>query len=342
MSVKGIFKVLIGTILITILSCVIVEFLNVDLQSTQIIQLANLAGSQAAGLFAQETYKTDSGIAGSSSMPAVKTADGGEYISGQFYNGLSTEKAIYNQLYGGEFLSWAASQHGNWLSVDSIAGSGDPNSGEMYRNNCVTPLNMGVPYMDKDTLEKMFRWNLAQTFSNCNSEAIVRDPYGRYCVSFNGFRIYASQANIENIEYKVFDISTGSGAQQFYDLTHVNPASLNGEGVRLSLGTYNPDTENMITTASGVTYGDERAKVCVIGIEYSVPISYEGITPMRQIFSYLWHDDASKVDGFDGNTPDRGVQSWNAATPRLYGGGFQDGVSVETPVPSKLIYYIIR
>lgn len=344
MSVKTIFKTLIGTMVVIVLSCAIIELLNVELQSIQLNRLINLSGSQAAALFAQETYKTDTGTAGSAAMEDIRTAHGGSYISGKFYGGNTSESAIYNSIYGGgEFKSWAGSSTiaGNWLSVDCLSGvksEGDyGRAGQMYRNNYVTPLNMGVPYMDKEVLQKMFRWNLAALLSNCNQEAIDSDADGIYCVHYNGFRIYASQAKITNLEYRVFDLTNMKDAQEYYSLTSINPKGLNGS-ISTSVGTYTPNTANM-DVASG--YGDERQYACIVGIEYEVPISYEGVTPMRQIFEYIWHSEATAVPGWTGEIPDKGDYKWNTSKPKYKGGGFPDGDNVGA-VPNSLIYYIVR
>lgn len=351
MEVKTIFKVLLGTIALMITSCIIIELYNVSMTSTQINRLINISGAQAADLFAQETYKTDTGDAGSSSMPDVRTADGGTYVSGNFYGGLSTENAIYNKLYrdSSEFRQFVANNSGKWLSLDCIAyglgvGGGGLDqasqlSGQMYVSNCVTPLNMGVPYLDQETLQKMFRWNLATLLSNGNSNLIVNDSSGGYYVLHNGFRVYASQATIEPI-YRTYDISNASEALEFYELTHINPAGLNGSNSTLTFGTYIPDTESMVTLSNGISYGDERSIICVAGLEYTVPVSYQGVTPMKNIFEYLWN---AEVEGWgDGVAPDNPTQTWTMGKVNLQSGGFQDSSTEDTPVPGKLIYYMIR
>ena len=72
--------------------------------------------------------------------------------------------------------------------------------GKTYLETYTTPLNMGVPYLDKDTVQKMFRWNLAQLLSNCNPDAIVKDDAGTFCVERDGFHIYADRATITKLE----------------------------------------------------------------------------------------------------------------------------------------------
>ena len=348
MSVKTIFKVILGTIATIVISSLVIELFNLELQSMQMTKLINVSGKQAAALFAQETYKSDSG-AGSANMPNLRTTDGGVYVSGNFYNGTS-EASIYNSIYtSSEFRNWVGANRGKWLSVDCIAsglglGSGGlgPNeimSGQMYVNNYVTPLNMGVPYMDKDTLQKMFRWNLTQTLSNCREEAIVQDAFGQYAVAYNGFMVYANRAEITDIEYKVLDLTDSNDAKEFYKYTSVNPANLNGKAVTTSIGVYTEDT-TLMSDVPG--YGDERRYACLVGINYRVPVSYEGVTFMRTIISYLWSADA-RVEGLDGNIPDKGYASWNPSTPWLTSGGFQEDINPgDVPIPNTLVYYIVR
>ena len=55
MSVKGIFKILIGTIAIIIITSFIVEYFNVTITSIELSQMARIAATQSCELFAQET-----------------------------------------------------------------------------------------------------------------------------------------------------------------------------------------------------------------------------------------------------------------------------------------------
>ena len=57
MSVKTIFKVLIGTIVIIVLSSLTIEMFNISTTGLQVNQISRLSAKQAATLFSQETYK---------------------------------------------------------------------------------------------------------------------------------------------------------------------------------------------------------------------------------------------------------------------------------------------
>ena len=150
MSVKTIFKVILGTIATIVISSLVIELFNLELQSMQMTKLINVSGKQAAALFAQETYKSDSG-AGSANMPNLRTTDGGVYVSGNFYNGTS-EASIYNSIYtSSEFRNWVGANRGKWLSVDCIAsglglGSGGLGPNEITFNffNPITAFATGI------------------------------------------------------------------------------------------------------------------------------------------------------------------------------------------------------
>ena len=61
-------------------------------------------------------------------------------------------------------------------------------------------------------------------------------------------------------------------------------------------------TSNMYTGAAKAAYDRSNRIVTVVGISYSIPITYEGITPLRQIFAYGWRSEAQSnmVDGYSG------------------------------------------
>ena len=195
---------------------------------------------------------------------------------------------------------------------------------KVYKEVMMTPLNMGVPYLDKEVLTKMFKWNVGELMSNCNSEAIKEDDNGRKYVAYNGFRVYADRAEITNLEYKTFDLTHAIDREQFRQITNIDPDNLKFD--------FNPE---YLGTAD-----DERQRVALVGINYSIPIAYEGITPIRKLFDYVWR---TEVNGIN-STHDGTKQSWVDTTADLESGGFSGkaGLGGVLPVPGKLIYYIIR
>lgn len=362
MSVKLIFKTLIGTIVLMVLTSLVIEMLNISTSALQLNQMAKISCRQSAVLFSQETYKQrDAGsvAGGSVNMDAVKAADGGTYVSGNFYGEGVTPEQIYTKLYTSSafktWLSGEAATKGHWKSLDLIDKAlNSPSSlvttfpsninspsydsqvekytesmlALSYKNVMMTPLNMGVPYLDKEVLNKIFQWNLAQMASDCKSEGIMRDDKNNYYVSYNGFRVYADKAKITNLDYKVYDITNMSDMQEFRKVTHIDPDQLGYD-------------DSLINYLGGYAGDDERKRICVVGIEFSVPVAYEGITPIKSIFNFIWNNE---VEGLDGNQGQDNHFQWNDATADLVSGGFgQDRTPPGVlPVPGKLIYYVVR
>ena len=372
LSVKTIFIVLIGTLVAIVVFSAAIEMVNVTISSFQMTQTAKLAARQAAILFSQETYKQSSD-GGSINVDAVKDESGAVYVSGDFYPNMSPEQ-IYEKLYGpsaSDFRNWLGSSavsSGKWKSIDLIADSftaspvtlpkdttapgyeaqaekySDYMLGKSYHDVMMTPLNMGVPYLDPTTLEKMFKWNLAMLLSNCGTTsgnmATIRaedidengNPTGDICIHYNGFRIYADRARITNLEYKVFNLEDSVDKDAFERATNIKADNLGFD-------------DSLINYLGGYENDDERKRVCVVGIEYSVPVSYEGVTPIRQIFKWMLTDNSSLAEGYNGFGASSGeTLTWNDAPADLTSGGFDgnNAASSELPVPGKLIYYVVR
>ena len=362
MTVKTIFKVLLGTIILMVVGSLVIEMINITTTSLQMTQISRIACRQSAVLFSQETYKDreyDSRAGGTVNLDSVVASDGSTYIEGNFYGNGATPEEIYTSLYtSSEFKEWlesAAVDKGNWKSIDLIDRAlnrpdslnvafpsdatspgfesqmqeyNDAMTAKTYRDVMMTPLNMGVPYMDHDTLEKIFKWNLAQLTSDCKADAIRQDDNGAYCVYYKGFRVYADLATITNLEYRVYDITSAADEEEFRELTSIDPDNLGYD-------------DSLIQYLGGYENDDERERICVVGIEFSVPIAYEGITPIRSIFDWVWDQE---VVGLDGGQSRDGDYSWNDITADLNTGGFtratpEPGV---LPVPMTLIYYVVR
>lgn len=361
-SVKTIFKALVGTVVIMVVSSLVIEMMNLTVVSLQLTQMSKMACRQSAVLFSQETYKQrDAGAVagGTVNLDAVRASDGSTYVEGNFYGvGLNAQQ-IYTKIYtSADFKAWVsgpAATKGHWKSIDLInVALNNPGSltttfpsnimspsyqsdikkytdsmlALNYKNVMMTPLNMGVPYMDKEVLNKIFKWNLAQIASDCNSDAIRRDDSGRNCIFYKGFRVYADQARITNIDYQVFDIENPSDLKEFKDLTHIDPDKLGYD-------------DSLIQYLGGYDNDDERKRICVVALEYSIPIAYEGATPIKSIFNFVWEQDVAGLDGQQGND---GNYTWNDATADLQSGGWGENTTPAgvLPVPGKLIYYVVR
>lgn len=374
LSVKGIFRTLVGTIVLLAVISLVIEMINLQISSIQLTQMSKIACRQSAVLLSQETYKERAGAgehglgsaAGSTFMEDVEAIDGTNYVSGRYYTGLDAE-SIYNGMYtnSGEFQAWLKLPQiaSKWDSIElmawgllgknnlgeegtvSMPSSMDPGeltkysryiTAQSYKEVMMTPLNMGVPYLDKTTLENIFKWNLASIASDCNPDNIRQDENGKYCIYYNGFRVYADQATIENLEYRTYDVSDSAKKAEFQHETGINPEQLGfAGGVDL-----------------GSTIGeDERKNICIVGITYNVPIAFEGVTPIRNIFDFIWDNEVEgwevQETGAGGGYNRAPQQSWDDTTATLQTGGFNGHADTNAaagvlPVPGRLIYYIVR
>lgn len=351
LSVKGIFKTLIGTILVMVFSSIIIEVFNINTTGLQVNQISKLAGKQSADLFAQESYKDlkyNDNTKSNLQLENVVDSSGQNYVSGSFYNGLSGD-AAYRLIYTSNgFKSWIktnkAVEKGNWYNIKLLNQAlNNPETLTVDENSPkykdaiiaktlvsmkVTPLNLGIPYLDKGIVTNMFKWNVAQLFSNCNPELIKTDNYGKKYVAFKGFRIYASEAKITSFDYETYDLTDWKDRAEFNRITNIDPDKLGFE--------YDSALVNTISKLD-----DERSRVCLVGINYSIPISYEGITPIKNIFNFIWNNE---VKGFEGNESISAKQSWNDNTQTLESGGLKGNSTLQgvLPVPGKLVYYVIR
>ena len=268
MSVKTIFKTLIGTIFIIVMMSVIIEFFNINIYGMMIPQYMQLAADQSCTLFTQETFRT--GVNGGAiSENEIFAADGTTYSGGvggnfhQFYGNLTSSKDIWESLYKNnsnfkqnftktyipgtvytecnnllatyynssstigsripelESLAIMAANNGNVQTVIPPANLWDLSENSMtyidyvnktrantYIQNMYTPVNLGIPYMDQDVVTKMFKWNLTQLLSNCDSDRIQKNDKGQYYVNFNGFAVLTQQARITKLTYHVIDLNT--------------------------------------------------------------------------------------------------------------------------------------
>lgn len=309
-SVKTIFKVLIGTISIIVVFAFIVEFLNVHTSGQQVVALSKIGVRQACVLYAQETYKSrqdwDSGATTIENIVVPGTTR--VYATGDFYDigtvagdPQAVSNAIYLRLHTTpEFRTWVSTHGLNWESIrlmgkainNNYSGlsADDKKLAESYREVLMTPLNTGVPYMDRETLEKMVRWNLAELFSNGDPDLIIPGDAtngGEDYILFKGFKIYANQATvtITNDSYRVFDLTQDADAKDFFEITHIEPRKL---------GYLNYDNKTELAQ-------DERSKVCILGVTYNVPISYEGVTFVKSMVAAVANNDVKGFNGLDPN-----------------------------------------
>ena len=177
----------------------------------------------------------------------------------------------------------------------------------------------------------MFMWNLTQLMSNCKGDSILLDEdTGNRYVAFRGFKVFADSAYITDLEYKTFDLDNPSERLNFHSITNIDPDKIEYE--------YDKNLEDTL----GISQ-EERNKVCLVGVKYAIPITYEGITPIKQVFNYVWN---KEVEGMNDGAGRDIYRQWNEHIENLESGGLGGNLGGPTdgvlPVPGKLIYYVIR
>lgn len=264
MGVKTIFKVLIGTVVVLVMSMLILEVLNVVTYSNQLNQLTRLAVKKSCYLFCNETYKKDIGL-----LKGIEDNSGGTILDGNVFMG-TTREDVYNNIYTNsvEFKNWYDNYGtGIWDNLDILAvglgiGSKPLDStglqlANYYRDSLVTPVNLGVAYLDGCILEEIAKWNLTALMCNGKKEMILTDDSGRVYVKYKGFRVYTTELEIIDIEYEILDV--------------------NNEVDKI---------KNKLKIQDISTVNFENNKLLVAGIKYIVPIAYEGITTMGEIIKF--------------------------------------------------------
>lgn len=341
MTVKGIFKTLIGTIFLMVSISVIIELFNVSITGMQVKQMVKMSAKQACVLFTQETYKTDNSSTtannqgkGSTNIAPVVNKDGTVYVTGNFYDG-TTEQDIWNDIYNAGSFADFCNSAGRYSSVElptANAGSGYSNladafpdlkilqmavagntnttintdtlwdlpddhatviaynnalKAQAYKESMFTPVNLGIPYLDDEIVNKMFRWNVATILSNSDPDSIQEDEQGNFFINYKGFRVYAQNARIKSYKYKVYNLKNDSDRNKFKLDTGISAKS--------DATSYGLRYEN---TADR----EDNYFVTAVEIEYQVPISYIGITPIKNIFNYAWNKEVAGFQSQGANT----------------------------------------
>lgn len=119
MEVKTVFKVLIGTIVLIVMGCLVVELFNVKVNSAKVRMQIDQASELALDYYSQETYK-NLGNGGTGNMPAILNCDGSVYVDGNFYP-TGTLEQVYNTMF---LDNWATYTNGLYeLSMMDMAGN---------------------------------------------------------------------------------------------------------------------------------------------------------------------------------------------------------------------------
>lgn len=328
-GIKSIFKILIGVILFMTIGMFIVELYNITIASELLKSTAHTTLSRSCDYFAQESYKNGSGNAyqlvgyGNS----VDTS-----LNGQFYFG-STEQ-VYDRLYAnsGSFANYVNSFKDKFRKL-KVLGKGLGVTGDAlldgedtiasdYRQGLVTPLNIGIAYLDRDTVNKIFKWELVAVLSAGNPDMVITNPAdgSNPYVVYKGFRIYYNSIYVDNPSYRAYDLFNATDKKDFEKLTNI-------------------DTDRYILNAR-INENDERRYVVVASMKYKVRVGYEGITPIKRLFQWVVNtgdDERFDTNRWQGETT---LSRAGARNEDFFGSGLNYDSSVG--VGNKIIYYIIR
>lgn len=328
-GIKSIFKILIGVILFMTIGMFIVELYNITIASELLKSIAHTTLSKSCDYFAQESYKNGSGnayqLVGYNN--SVDTS-----LNGQFYFG-STEQ-VYDRLYAnsGSFENYVNSfkdkfrklkvlGKGLGITGDALL-DGEDTIANDYRQGLVTPLNIGIAYLDRDTVNKIFKWELVAVLSAGNPDMVITNPAdgSNPYVVYKGFRIYYNSVYVDNPSYRAYDLFNATDKKDFEKLTNI-------------------DTDRYILNAR-INENDERRYVVVASMKYKVRVGYEGITPIKRLFQWVVNtgdDERFDTNRWQGETT---LSRAGARNEDFFGSGLNYDSSVG--VGNKIIYYIIR
>ena len=317
-----------------------IEIMNISVTGVQLNSLAKLSIKQACVFFEQETYKRED-TGGGVSVDEIVTRDGyNTNIGGNFYNG-SDSFSIYNSLYGmgSNFTSDGKALEGNWVNYDILRDVASTNNadflGDFYREAQMTPMNIGVPYVDKGVIDEISKWNLGVILNNGvfnedtggMANVFLRD--GDVYVMYKGFEVNISDFDVVNVEYKVLDLKDSGDSKVFKDYTNME--------VSVILDRIGND--------------DERSKVALVGITYKLSTRYVGVTPFGRFMGGMLDRDngLKKVQGLsedisktNDNVVDMGFDMEQEES--VTNGGFEigSGRNSNLPVDTSVVYYIVR
>lgn len=343
MTVKTIFKTLIGTIVAIVVGFIIIEVFNLSITQFMLRQTQRLAVNQAAQLFSQETYKSetkDNKKAKQTVFADIKL--GQTSIQGKFYNVQETQsvQAYYNSLYstaekGQPYGTFLQGKYSPSRVNDTVAKIYPALGNSWYSGNFVTPANFGIPYLDKQFMEKQFKWNIAMLFGQPDKNTqtitgggVAQSQYtipnsgtqnGKQYINYSGYRIYVgnnTNTKITNINYKIYDISKQDEKQEFMKHTNIDPDKLTNLRSDPKTGGYSGGM-SLITQVNKEGMQVYLQNLMIAKIDYTVEIGYEGITPIKNVIEFV---QGYRVKGLNSKTPAGQTQGFNEdATHTLTG-----------------------
>lgn len=246
---------------------------------------------------------------------------GNEYVIGADDNSIKTVYSnvakFYAALYKPSTLAPMANKE---LSIGDVSSDGSFSSNQKKKifataalkmsSEMYTPVNLGFPYFDPTVTNKMFQWNLAQLLSNNNKDKITKDTKkydsteiskikykvstdkDKYYVEYNGFKCYVRQAYINKLDYYIYNTN--------------NKDDLNEVVKKI------PMSKSKIQNLKNL----ENQYITVVRAQYTMPVVYEGISPLKDILKFAFKNEKKKtfnsVRGTDGVS--HGKQSYGTTS----------------------------
>jgi|GEM_PF-3323374 len=318
--VRDVFRVFFIMFLVMTLCTVVLEYLNVQTNAHRIKGYMKTGIYQSCLLFSDESFaRCGNPQTYFPILYGTKEGSDDTYTSGyngatlnvanQIYGGNTTEEAIWNYLYSN--AGYTIQQFANGTGVTNTAGSvvmpkdyfinlnyllQDSFIGEIYRDYHYTPMNLGIPYLEPNTITGMSKWMVTELMSegkhiaNLDSEAtsglldgtngtkqtitnLHRDNKGVY-ILWKGFRIYIDELEVQ-VNYKLLDMNSEEDMKVYSDTLHISAGEVFSDNALT-----NTDTEIQDSI-------DNERYAMVAYLTYKVPIRYEGITPWRRFATWM-------------------------------------------------------
>lgn len=202
----------------------------------------------------------------------------GDSILNRYDGKNSSNSSVDNTYEDLRYLSKAYSFVSGNLDTSDIMPGTSEYSEVMFGINMIeseyTPMNLNAVYLgisDRDkqgpaykAVTNLFKWNLAQLWSNCSDSMRFTSETGEKYVQKSGWRVYTDTATIDEIQYNTFNVSNADSLKKLSEVTNISNAY------------YKNQSDN-----SGNEY------VMAARLAYEVEVEYVGITPIGKIISYV-------------------------------------------------------
>ena len=310
------FKILLGTILFCVIFVVAFEYFNVTKRTLQLAHMSRTIMERSCQFFSKESYRGSSATIDSKNVDlsfgnsyGIKDTQGRTKVSGKFYDG-DNEEEVYDDLFltGGHaqnahnYIEWLDNELQNYsfdknnnLTYSLLYNTLHNEPSEVFKGSgqYVTPLNLGFTYLDPNILERIFRWKLVNELSSIsiNSKDYTRrdrffeDDLGRPYVKWYGFRIYYKDIKV-SIKYdknvRLYDLSDDDQRLELMDWTGIifkqdDVSDYEYQGYL--------DRNKILDNPNDI----RRFKI-LYDVNWTVPISYEGILPINMVLGLMTGD----------------------------------------------------